>query len=161
MARTESEPGHQTTFYKEGERAAFFYIRFTFQTFSVKISAMEFLNKAEENLTAAQVCFDNGLFNACANRAYYAALHAAVAALAHKGIRKDKFDHSQVRADFSGELIKRRKIYPSKLKSYLYDMQLVRNQADYSGESVTRKAASMVLAKSQEFSACIEKEIEK
>jgi len=24
MARTESEPGHQTTFYKEGERSAFF-----------------------------------------------------------------------------------------------------------------------------------------
>ncbi len=45
----------------------------------------EFLAKAEENLTAAQVCFENGLFNACANRAYYAALHAAVAALAHKG----------------------------------------------------------------------------
>jgi len=40
-------------------------------------------------------------------------------------------------------------------------MQLVRNQADYSGESVNRKAASMVLAKSQEFSDCIEKEIEK
>jgi len=40
---------------------------------------MEFLNKAEENLTAAQICFENGLYNACANRAYYAALHAAVA----------------------------------------------------------------------------------
>ena len=33
----------------------------------------EFLTKAKENLTAAQVCFDNELFNACANRAYYAA----------------------------------------------------------------------------------------
>jgi len=37
---------------------------------------MEFLNKAEENLTAAQICFENGLYNACANRAYYAALSA-------------------------------------------------------------------------------------
>jgi len=37
---------------------------------------MEFLNKTKENLTAAQVCFENGLFNACANRAYYAALQA-------------------------------------------------------------------------------------
>ncbi len=28
----------------------------------------EFLEKAEENIKAAQVCFDNGLYNACANR---------------------------------------------------------------------------------------------
>jgi len=51
---------------------------------------MEFLNKAKENLTAARICFDNGLYNACANRSYYAALHAVVAALAHResgGIR--------------------------------------------------------------------------
>ncbi len=72
----------------------------------------EFLAKAEENLTAAHICFENGLYNACANRAYYAALHAAVAALAHRGIRRDKISHGQVQADFSGELIKRRKVYP-------------------------------------------------
>ncbi len=121
----------------------------------------EFSAKAEENLAAAQICFDRGLYNACANRAYYAALHAAVAALARHGIRRDKIDHGQVQADFSGELIKRRKIYPAKLKSYLYDMQLARNQADYSGGSVSRKAASVWLAKSQEFSEYIKKEIEK
>jgi len=121
----------------------------------------EFFNKAKENFAATQICFDNGLYNACANRAYYAALHAAIAALAHKGIRRDKIDHAQVRADFSGELIKRQKIYPAKLKSYLYDMQLARNQADYSGGSVSRKAASVWLAKSQEFSEYIKKEIEK
>ncbi len=45
----------------------------------------EFLARAEENLTAARICFENGLYNACANRAYYAALHTAVAALAHRG----------------------------------------------------------------------------
>jgi len=99
---------------------------------------MEFLNKAKENLTAAQVCFDNGLFNACANRAYYAALQAAIAALAHRGIKRDKIDHGQVQADFSRELINRRKIYPSKFKSYLPDIQFVRNQADYSGENVSK-----------------------
>ncbi len=38
----------------------------------------EFLAKAEENLTAVRICFENGLHNACANRAYYAALHATV-----------------------------------------------------------------------------------
>jgi hypothetical protein len=64
-----------------------------------------------------------------------------------------------VRADFSGELIKRRKIYPAKLKSCLYDMQIIRNQADYSGESVSRKAASRCLAKLQEMFGYTEKEV--
>ncbi len=106
---------------------------------------MEFLNKTKENLTAAQVCFENGLFNACANRAYYAALQAAIAALAHKGIRRDKIDHGQVQADFSNELINRRKIYPAKLKSYLPDIQFVRNKADYTDGNVGRKVVSQLL----------------
>jgi len=88
-------------------------------------------------------------------------LQAATATLAHKGIRRDKINHGQVQADFSGELIKRRKIYPAKLKSYLYDIQLVRNQADYGDESVSRKAASVWLAKSEELLECIEKEMAK
>jgi hypothetical protein len=65
-------------------------------------------------------------------------LQAAIAALARHGIRRDKIDHGQVQADFSGELIKRRKIYPAKLKSYLPDMQLVRNQEDYGAEQISR-----------------------
>jgi len=121
---------------------------------------MEFLNKAKENLTAAQVCFDNGLFNACANRAYYAALQAAVAALVHRGICRDKIDHGQVQADFSGELIKRRKIYPAKLKSYLPDMQLVRNQADYTAKQISRKVARLWLSNLEEMLRLIGKEIE-
>jgi hypothetical protein len=44
-------------------------------------------------------------------------------------------------------------------KSYLYDMQIVRNQADYSGEPVSRKAASLRLAKLQELFGYIKKEI--
>ncbi len=68
-------------------------------------------------------------------------MQAATAALAHKGIRRDKINHGQVQADFSGELIKRRKIYPAKFRSYLYDMQLVRNKADYSADNISRKRA--------------------
>ena len=122
---------------------------------------MEFLNKAEENLTAAKVCFDNGLFNACANRAYYAALHAAIAALAHRGIRRDKIDHGQVQADFSGELINRRKIYPAKFRSYLYDMQLVRNKADYSEDNITQQRAGRWFARIKELIELIKKELDR
>lgn len=122
---------------------------------------MEFLNKAEENLTAAQICFENGLYNACANRTYYAALHAAIAALAHRGIKRDKIDHGQVQADFSNELINRRKIYPSKMKSYLPDMQMIRNMADYSGDNITQQRAGRWFARIKELIEQIKKELER
>ncbi|OQX19474.1 MAG: hypothetical protein BWK80_36795 [Desulfobacteraceae bacterium IS3] len=119
----------------------------------------EFLAKAQENLTAARICFDNGLYNACANRAYYAALHAVVAALAHRGIKRDKIDHGQVQADFSGELINRRKIYPAKLKSYLPDIQFIRNKADYTDGNVGKKLVCQLLSKVREMFGLIEKEV--
>lgn len=94
----------------------------------------EFFHKAEDNLNVARLCFDNGYYDACANRSYYAALQAAVAALEDNGIRRDKIEHKWVHAEFSEKLIQRRKIFPSALKSYLMKMQMVRNRADYSDE---------------------------
>ena len=122
---------------------------------------IEFLNKANENLAAAKICFDNGLYNACANRAYYSALQSAIAALIHNGIRRDTIDHRKVQSDFSSELIRKRKVYPSKLKSYLSDMQLLRNQADYTDEGISRNLASQQISKASEMIASIEKELEK
>jgi len=120
---------------------------------------MEFFAKAKENLRAAQICFDNGLYNTCANRTYYSALQAAVAALSHRGIRRDKVEHKWVQADFSGRLIRRQKIYPARLKSYLPDMQLIRNKADYSVENISRQRAGKRLAKAGEMIELIEKDI--
>ncbi|NJL58461.1 MAG: HEPN domain-containing protein [Desulfobacteraceae bacterium] len=120
---------------------------------------IEFLNKANENLAAAKICFDNELYNACANRTYYSALHSAIAALFHRGIRRDTIDHKKVQSDFSSELIGRRKIYPSKLKSYLSDIQLLRNQADYTDEDVSRQKAYRRLSMAKELLEIVEKEI--
>lgn len=119
----------------------------------------EFLQKAQENLTAAQLCFERECYNACANRIYYAALQAAVAAIAAEGIKQDKVDHKQVQSDFNGHLIYRRKRYPAKFRTYLPDMQLLRNEADYTAESIGRKRVSAMLSKAQEFIALIEREV--
>jgi uncharacterized protein (UPF0332 family) len=43
-------------------------------------------DKANENLAAAQLCFDHGHFNACANRLYYAMFQAGIAALVKHGL---------------------------------------------------------------------------
>ncbi|NJL58707.1 MAG: HEPN domain-containing protein [Desulfobacteraceae bacterium] len=119
----------------------------------------DFFCKAENNLNVAQLCFDNGFYDACANRAYYAALQAAVAALADKGIKKEKIDHRLVQAEFSSKLIRSRKIYSPKMKSYLMDMQRIRDYADYSGENISRKKAAEQLRKSEEMLTMIGKEL--
>ena len=49
----------------------------------------EFLTKAKENIRAAEVLFEHQLYNAAVNRAYYAAFHAAIAALADQVLRQD------------------------------------------------------------------------
>ncbi len=120
----------------------------------------EFLTKAQENMKIAKISFEHECYNACANRAYFSAFQAAIAALLHKGIKRGKFDHKWVQAEFSEKLIKRQKGYPGKLKSYLMEMQLIRNTADYECDTVSKKDASDQLRKAQEMIRLIKKEIE-
>ena len=68
-----------------------------------------FSAKAKENLRAAEMLFTDRMYNASANRAYYATFHAAVAALSSAGIQLDRIKHETVQAKFNGELIRRKK----------------------------------------------------
>lgn len=117
----------------------------------------KFFAKAKENLRASQILFDNDLFNASVNRAYYAAYQAAIAGLANIGITNPKNDHKWVQATFNRELINRRKKYPSKFRSYLVDMQTNRNQADYTEEFLGKKLAKQQFRNAKEFVKTIEK----
>ena len=119
----------------------------------------EFMEKAEENLAAAKICFQNGLYNACANRAYYAAFQAAKSTLANRGIKKEKRAHKRVQAEFSGMLIRKRKVYPGRLKSYLMQMQIVRDRADYSEQNVNKKTAWRQFGKAEEMVTLIKREL--
>ena len=121
----------------------------------------EFLDKAKENLKAAELLFDNQLYNASVNRAYYAAFQAAIAALANISIEIERISHEATQANFAIELIQRRKIYPSHLRSYLMDLQAVRNDADYKSKSISSKVAQRQLRKAQEFIKTIVREIDK
>ncbi len=119
----------------------------------------EFLAKARENLKAAEVLFENHLYNASANRAYYAAFHAAIAALADVGITMDQISHEAVQSNFVVELTQRRKIYPSHLRSYLVDLQSVRDDADYKLKAVSQKVAFRQFRKAKELVERVEQEI--
>ena len=77
----------------------------------------DWMVKATENITAAQLCFEKRLFNASVNRAYYAMFQGAIAALIKHRFQPSGglWKHDFVHAQFSEALIHRRKIFHSKL----------------------------------------------
>jgi uncharacterized protein (UPF0332 family) len=118
-----------------------------------------FVKKAQDNLILAKYCLENGYYDASANRAYYAAFQAAIAALSAQGITSDKYEHKWVQANFNLALIRQRKIYPSRISSALLDMLFIRNRADYLEESLNKKRATGQLAQARDFVGLIFKEL--
>ena len=115
----------------------------------------EFLAKSEENLRAADALFELGLYNAAANRAYYAAFHAAIAILAQHGITNQDNAHEWVQAQFASELIHRRKVLPANLLRGLQDIQRLRNIADYDATSVSKTTVERHIRKAHDFCTTI------
>ena len=117
-----------------------------------------FVNKALENIKIAEIAFNNDCFNASANRAYYAAFHAAIAALYNFGI-EPKIDHKSIQAMFADHFFNRRKIIPSIYKRYLMDLQDIRNTADYR-VGVGKKIAKQQLIQAKNLVEIILRNIE-
>ena len=121
----------------------------------------DWLEKATENLAVAEWCQEQGHFNACANRLYYAMFHAALAALIKNGIfpANDNIGHDWLQGTFSGQLIHRRKLFPRKFRWYLIEAFHVRVAADYQPLSVSNKNIANELKKAKEFFNTIIKEV--
>ncbi len=119
------------------------------------------MEKARENLASAQLCFDQGYFNACANRLYYAMFQAAIAVLAQAGLLPagGRVSHDWLQANFSSHFIHRRKLFSAKLKSYLPEAYRVRALADYEAISVSKNIAANELKKAKEFVAVVNAEV--
>ncbi len=111
----------------------------------------EFLTKAQENLAVAEYTLSQKHYNASTNRAYYAAFQAAIAALAHAGIKHPQNPHSWVQAQFSGVLVARRKLYPANLASFLLPIQMHRDKADYETSFVSKGIAEHQVRQAKEF----------
>ena len=113
----------------------------------------ESMAKAEENLTAAELCLEYDLRNASVNRAYYAMFQAAIAVLTKFGIsrRGERWEHGYVQAQFSNALIQRRKVLPGRFKKALPDIMAHRHEADYSATQISSKIANLTLRLAQSF----------
>ena len=101
--------------------------------------AERYLAKARQSLASARSDARARRYNSGANRSYYAAFQAAVAALIDAGIRpaNDDWGHRFVMSQFSGKLIRRRKLLPGALRLTLNNLFDRRVKADYSAENVS------------------------
>ena len=96
-----------------------------------------------------------GRYNSCASRCYYACFQAAVYALIRAGIgppsRTGEWGHHFVQAEFNGQLINRRKLYPSDLRDVLQQTYALRVKADYEFDRVSDVRAARALRRATEF----------
>ncbi len=114
-----------------------------------------YLAKAAESLAGAESEFVNGRYNNCANRCYYACFQAALSALVRSAIYPSGFPtqwgHGFVRAQFSGNLIGRRKLFPAELRDTLERTSESRVIADYQKDAISSGQAERLVRRARGF----------
>lgn len=123
--------------------------------------ADHFLAKAIESLATAESEFANRRYNSCANRCYYTCFPVAIAALLRANIasrNRHMWDHRYVQAEFVGQLINRRKVYPSRHRTTLAQNRDLRDRADYTTNHVSEIQARRALDRARAFVSDIREE---
>jgi len=122
----------------------------------------DYLAKAVESLAGAESELANRRFNNCANRCYYACFQAAVAALLSAGIQvhssSGRLRHDTIQAQFAGQLINRRRRYPSTLRRILGENMVLRQTADYERSTISEIQAYRAVRRSREFVEAVQRE---
>jgi uncharacterized protein (UPF0332 family) len=118
-----------------------------------------FWMKALENMDSAASELTNRRYNASANRAYYAVFHAAIVALLRAGIQPHsaQWGHGFVQAQFAGQLVTRRKVYPAALRDTLPRLAELRERADYGLTPVSQTQAARGVRRAHEFIEAIQR----
>lgn len=118
-----------------------------------------YLLKAEESLESADADCAAGRYNSCANRLYYACLQAAIGAVLRAGTQRRRtkqgkpadWGHEFAKGELEGDLIYRRKRYPSDLVGTLDDLRDLRAQADYDPILLGAKPVQRALRRARMF----------
>lgn len=111
--------------------------------------------KAKQGINDADFLFQAGRYDACANRAYYACFHAAIALLARHGIENPKNPYDWTQAQFSAEIVHRRRVLPASMASMLPSIQSVRHAADYEVSRVSKNTVTQQLKQAKYFVAAL------
>ena len=118
-----------------------------------------FLAKAQESLAGAESEFVNDRYTNSANRAYYAVFQAAIHALIGAGVQppgaSEQWGHDFVQARFAGDLINRRKRYPSELRTTLEQHDRLRAMADDKRGQVSEVQAARAARRAEVLVAAV------
>jgi uncharacterized protein (UPF0332 family) len=125
----------------------------------VNVSDNAFLEKADESLDGAESEYSNGRYNNTANRCYYACFQASIHALLRAGIQpagaQAEWGHDFVQAQFIGQLINRRKLYPTELRQTMIQNYQLRVTADYERDHVNQVRAARAIRRTEAFLASV------
>jgi uncharacterized protein (UPF0332 family) len=116
-----------------------------------------YLAKARSSLRTAQSAYQQGDFDSCASRAYFAVFQAEIAALIKPTeLRQEEWRHERVQAEFNRRLIQSRKVFPASLRSIHDDLIGRRHTADYTDQHVSARLAEQCLRRAAEMLTAIE-----
>ncbi len=117
------------------------------------------IEKAQESLRAAELCFGELLYNSTANRAYYAMFQAAVVALARAGVLPtgEGWSHDGLRSTVARVLIQQRKLYKKELATFLAEGLWIRNRADYRDQMISEQQARRMVQRACAWLAAVER----
>ena len=111
-----------------------------------------YLAKARNSLRTAQNASEQGDFDSCASRAYFAVFQAEIAALIKLSeFRQEQWRHDRVQEEFNHRLIQARKVFPASLRSIHNDLIGRRRLADYTDQHISVRTAADCLRKAAEM----------
>jgi uncharacterized protein (UPF0332 family) len=117
-----------------------------------------YLSKARDSLRTAQSASEQGAFDSCASRAFFAVLQAEIAApLKLTELRREEWRHERVQAELNRRLIQTRKVFPASLRSTHDDLLGKRHTADYTDQHVIARIAEQCLRRATEMLTAIER----
>jgi len=110
--------------------------------------------KVERFLKSAELVLEDGDFDTCASRCYYAIFHAMIWCFEEKEIKeieKWKVHHVLLQAKFKEYFTYREKIFKQEVYAVIVDMYAYRVKGDYEIEAISRKRAGRILRRTKEL----------
>jgi uncharacterized protein (UPF0332 family) len=119
------------------------------------------LEKSWSNLRVAEMAASAGEYDPAVSRAYYAVLHAEIAALLKMtDFRPRHWGHDRVQAEFNRRLIHAQKVFPTRLRFMHSDLLGRRHIADYEAEGIGQAVAERCVHKARDMISTIARVLE-
>ena len=105
-----------------------------------------YLTKGRKSLHTARSAYEQGDFDSCASRSYYAVFQVEIASLLKlTEFRQDRWGHERVQQEFNRRLIRSRKLFSVSLRFIHNDLIGRRHLADYTDQHISAKTAERCL----------------